>query len=284
VCRYGGARRDDVGLDAAIRRRPNAGEVGQALEALARQCVSCNPHLQHLQQRDCRDPRAARQLQSQSDPRNHSATCLQYSVAQAHKHTCPLVSAANIGLAELRGRDADGTLIVGGSKPGVGSSGFMRMKPVFSVLLMNTATAPAACALTTCTGTRPSILPHGGERAKHEQLLGMQWMVLARAFSSFRCTAVQSLTFAWKEQLPRSMMTALPAKAVGRLNGVQPSAGSALTRDSGAEAVELTSAAIDGPNLACMIVYDCPSAPPPCMQPNGGCSMGLMTLKAGLPA
>ena len=59
------------------------------------------------------------------------------------------------------------------------------------------------------------------------------------------------------------MMTALPAKVVGRLKGVQPSAGSALISGSGAEAVELTSAAMDGPKPACMTVYDCPSAPPP---------------------
>ena len=66
------------------------------------------------------------------------------------RHTCPLASASNTGLAELRGRDAEGMLIVGGSKPGIGSSGLMRMKPVSSVLLMNTAAALAACALTTC--------------------------------------------------------------------------------------------------------------------------------------
>jgi hypothetical protein len=71
--------------------------------------------------------------------------------------------------------------------------------------------------------------------------------------------------FAWNEQLPRCMMTALPAKAVGRLKGVQPSAGSALISGSGAEAVELTSAGIDVPKPACMTVYAWPSAPPPCV-------------------
>ena len=76
------------------------------------------------------------------------------------------------------------------------------------------------------------------------------------------------LAFAWNEQLPRCMMTALPTKAVGRLKGVQPSAGSALISGSGAEAVELTSAAIDGPKPACMTVYDCPSTPPPCISAN----------------
>lgn len=82
-----------------------------------------------------------------------------------------------------------------------------------------------------------------------------------------RAEMARQLAFAWKEQLPRCMMTALLTNTEGRLKGVHPSGGSALTNDSGADAVELTSGAIDGPKLACMTVYACPSAPPPCANP-----------------
>lgn len=83
-------------------------------------------------------------------PAHCSRTRKQRHTLKYSRRTCPLDSAASSGMAELRGSEADGMLMVGASKPGVGASALMRMKPVFSVLLMSTAAAFAAWALTTC--------------------------------------------------------------------------------------------------------------------------------------
>ena len=62
---------------------------------------------------------------------------------------CPTPTASYSGRPVLSGMDAVGTVIIGGAAPAVALSS-NRMNPVSSVLVMSTAAASAAIALSTC--------------------------------------------------------------------------------------------------------------------------------------
>ncbi len=162
-------------------------------------------------------------------------------------------------------------VMLGGSKPGVGASAFMRMKPVLSELLISTAAAPAAIAFTTCARRQTDVGYRSNRILQHD-----------RRTYTFTCNTPQKMntkcqpyvllqvsrgcsTLDSKEQLPRWSSTALFLYSDGRLNGVQPSSGSTAASVSGAKPVEATSPASDDPKPASMTVYALPSAPLPCV-------------------
>ncbi len=88
---------------------------------------------------------------------------------ETNERAWPLASAASSGVAELRGMEAVGMVMLGGSKPGVGASAFMRMKPVLSELLISTAAAPAAIAFTTCARRQTNVGYRSNRILQHDR-------------------------------------------------------------------------------------------------------------------
>lgn len=84
-------------------------------------------------------------------------------------------------------------VMLGESKPGVGASAFMRMKPVLSELLISTAAAPAAIAFTTCARRQTDVGYRSNRILQHDK----------RTYT-FTCTTPQKMNTKLSTSCPTS--------------------------------------------------------------------------------